>query len=1094
MTLLTLIKNGIGYHKRLYLGLVLGTMIAAAVLTGALVVGDSVKQTLRGIAEARLGKIGYALNWGNRYFSVELEESMNAEVAPEGTTKGSWFLAAVLALRGIAELPPDQATDGNRLNRAWVYGVNSNFWVLSPDETDIATPGPQEALINEETARVLGLQAGDTMVLRIPRPSLIPLEAPLSQDEDSDMAVARVRVKSVLTDAQLGRFSLTTDQAIPANIFLDREWLSELVGLSGKANLLLASEMMDGKVLWTSLYSALQPEYAGFHFRTHPSGIVQLESERLFIEEAVVKAVEKLKSAQPTLTYLVNSIAKGNNETPYSFVVAGTAPDDTPDGSVCINQWLADLLEAKEGDTLNIIWYEPLPSGEFAERSTKAPVHKIIPMEELKIERELALQFPGLSDVNNCRDWDIGLPLNEDKLEDKANEDYWNTYGQTPKLLTTFKTGSKWWGNRFGSVMAIRFDESERKEMDDALRWNLIPEAIGLTFRPVREEAEKAVDMALDFGGLFLGLSMFLIAAALTLLALLYAHGLQMRTGETGTLLATGWRPRQVGFWLLLESCPVIVIGVGIGALCGIQYARLLLYGLARFWPSAVAGTQIHFHVSFTALFQGILSSVVCVLLVLVLCVFRASRKPIRELLQRDFKSIRNIEGKPRLEPFMAGFSSLLFILQWIFIYSKGEGEISLSYFFLSGFEVLTALVFGYATFLIWLVRWRMKSVLPRMGRLVVVQLAQRAGRSTVVAFITACGVFMVMSVASMHLAMTFDPASPQSGSGGFSVFAGTTAPIQIEKDQLLGMPLDNIVPLRVWDGDDAGCLNLNRALQPRLFGVNPQQLIDQQAFASPEEVEALWSLLDMPLENDIVPALVGDSDTAMWGLQAKTDPEKGAEYDYQNDAGTSFKIRTVGKLPMRLSLFQGSLLISEANFTRLFSHDGGYRAFLLHAEDPKATAVQLNRDYGKDGMEAVPSEERLSAFYAVERTYLAMFLVLGGLGLLLGAGGASVVVLRNLAERRAEFALFLAVGYEPQQVRRMAVIENSLLVLAGILFGTIAAVIAIGPIIMHSQDTADLPTLTLLIVSLVATYLIAALAVTYTVLARIPLDALRTE
>jgi putative ABC transport system permease protein len=302
-------------------------------------------------------------------------------------------------------------------------------------------------------------------------------------------------------------------------------------------------------------------------------------------------------------------------------------------------------------------------------------------------------------------------------------------------------------------------------------------------------------------------------------------------------------------------------------------------------------------------------------------------------------------------------------------------------------------------------------------------QLARRRSRSVGIAIITGCGVFMVVAVASMHLAMTFDPTRPDSGTGGFSVFASTTAPIKVEDGNVLGVERDAIVPLRLWDGDDAGCLNLNRALRPRLFGVEPRQFIERPAFASPEEVEALWSLLEMPLEAGVVPALVGDSDTAMWGLQAKTDPETGTEYDYQNDAGTSFKIRAVGKLPMRLSLFQGSLLISETNFTRLFPHEGGYRAFLLDADDPKETAAQLNREYGKAGMEAVSAEERLRAFYAVERSYLAMFLLLGGLGLLLGAGGASIVVLRNLSERRAEFALFLAVGYEPQQVRRMALL-----------------------------------------------------------------------
>jgi len=40
-------------------------------------------------------------------------------------------------------------------------------------------------------------------------------------------------------------------------------------------------------------------------------------------------------------------------------------------------------------------------------------------------------------------------------------------------------------------------------------------------------------------------------------------------------------------------------------------------------------------------------------------------------------------------------------------------------------------------------------------------------------------------------------------------------------------------------------------------------------------------------------------------------------------------------------------------------------------------------------------------------------FLALGGLGVILGTVGVVVVVLRSALERRGEFALMLAVGFE---------------------------------------------------------------------------------
>ena len=39
------------------------------------------------------------------------------------------------------------------------------------------------------------------------------------------------------------------------------------------------------------------------------------------------------------------------------------------------------------------------------------------------------------------------------------------------------------------------------------------------------------------------------------------------------------------------------------------------------------------------------------------------------------------------------------------------------------------------------------------------------------------------------------------------------------------------IVPLRVREGDDASCLNLSRAQNPRLVGVQPAEFVKRKAF-----------------------------------------------------------------------------------------------------------------------------------------------------------------------------------------------------------------------------------------------------------------------
>jgi putative ABC transport system permease protein len=203
--------------------------------------------------------------------------------------------------------------------------------------------------------------------------------------------------------------------------------------------------------------------------------------------------------------------------------------------------------------------------------------------------------------------------------------------------------------------------------------------------------------------------------------------------------------------------------------------------------------------------------------------------------------------------------------------------------------------------------------------------------------------------------------------------------------------------------------------------------------------------LLELELPDGVVPALVGDSDTAMWGLEAKTDPEKGDVLDYTDDAGNVFKVKLVGALPMRLSVFQGSLLIAAKEFAERFPSEEGYRMFLL--DEPTAS-----RRYERAGLDVVPATDRLLEFYAVESTYLAMFLVLGALGLAVGSMGMGVVVLRNVQDRRAEIALLRAVGYRRCELWNLLLLEHGMLLAAGLGVGVLASVVAMVPVLVLSK------------------------------------------
>jgi hypothetical protein len=302
---------------------------------------------------------------------------------------------------------------------------------------------------------------------------------------------------------------------------------------------------------------------------------------------------------------------------------------------------------------------------------------------------------------------------------------------------------------------------------------------------------------------------------------------------------------------------------------------------------------------------------------------------------------------------------------------------------------------------------------------------ARSRGRSLTIVAVLASGVFLLVAVNAFHQ----DPRANAPGTGNFAWHAETTAPVY---EQLPGA-----VEMRVREGDDASCLNLNRAQQPRLLGVRPEDLAKRNAFGGK------WESLHQP--GDAVPA-IGDEATVKWALGKKV----GDTLPYTDEHGRTFQLRIVGMLPS--SILQGSLVISERNFIEKFPSASGYRVFLMDA-----MTEELARSLEDKGFEAVPTWRRLAEFSQVENTYLGIFQALGGLGLLLGSVGLAIVVLRNVMERRGELALLQAVGFERRKLRWLVLSEHWLLVLLGVALGTGAALVAVWP-----QRAHGVPVLTL--------------------------------
>src|SRR5262245_41335592 len=87
MTRFQLLVRTLRYFRAANLAVIAGCAVATAVLSGAMLVGDSVRGSLRELALARLGPVDFALI-SPRFFDQSLAERIGSNIIPAISIRG----------------------------------------------------------------------------------------------------------------------------------------------------------------------------------------------------------------------------------------------------------------------------------------------------------------------------------------------------------------------------------------------------------------------------------------------------------------------------------------------------------------------------------------------------------------------------------------------------------------------------------------------------------------------------------------------------------------------------------------------------------------------------------------------------------------------------------------------------------------------------------------------------------------------------------------------------------------------------------------------------------------------------------------------
>jgi len=1083
-----LVRRSLRHFWRNHVGVVLGAACATAVLVGALAVGDSVRLSLGEQAHNRIGRVGAALILGDRYVLADLADRI------QQSTGGVDLLAPLLQFQGIAR---NQA-GASRAGLVNAYGVDKRFFGLSPGGRR-ASPAAGEAFLNERLAAHLGVGRGDSILLRIEKPSLLPRDMLMATIDDISFAL-RLRVGTVLSEREFGRFGLRASQVPPFNVIVSLSWLQQQLGLLGHVNVVLAGSGLTADRTNEALRRTWTLADAGLRASAlEGASLFEMTSDRVFMDPPVVNAIHELEpGCVGLLTYFVNQLQSKQRKTPYSMVTAlgalsgkvtdpqlakllGILPPDLGADGIVINEWLARDLRAKVGDTTKVDYFVMGPQLQLLEHSHEFRIRGIVPIAGAAADRSLMPAFPGLENTENCRDWEPGIPIDLSRIRD-TDEKYWDDHRGTPKAFMALDTGRRLFQNRYGSLTAVRGPNSSLQRLAKELPRTIDPKHLGLFFQDVRGPALAAGTSATDFGGLFLGLSFFLITAALILTTLLFGFGVQQRANEIGILLALGFSPKRVRRLFLVEALILAVIGSILGAALGMGYTAAVLHGLGTLWRDAVGTTTLTFHAQPGTVVLGSGTGVLVALVAIWFTLRRVSDHPAVELLQSrngiPAKAVTGEGGRGRISLALAVAAPVVAIALVIIASGGSSAQQAAGAFFGAGALLLVGAIAGCRRLLTKLggtTRGEIASVMA----LGLSNTGRRRGRSLATIALLASGTFLVVAVQANRLEPPRDPSVRASGTGGFMLFGRSTLPVLRDLDsemgrEAFGLTADElkdttIVPLRVREGDDASCLNLSLPQNPRLVGVRPTALAERGAFEfanslAPESgarPQNPWHLLEADYGADVVPA-IGDAASITWTLHKKV----GDTLAYRDEQGRSFHVRIVGTI--QNSILQGNLVVAEDHLTTRFPSASGYRMFLIDAPPARIQAIasSLTRALEDIGFEATSTRDRLAAFNAVQNTYLLIFQLLGGLGLLLGSIGVGMVVLRNTLERRSELAVLGAVGYSNAAIRRLVWSEHGVLLGLGLASGVVAALLAVLP---GSTGALSLAPMILLVIAVAA-------------------------
>ena len=985
-------RRSLAYFWQINLAVLLGVIIATAVITGALIVGDSVRGSLKHLVLSRLGGIDYALI-SSRFFRQELAVDLSNNPTFKKQFRG---VAPAVTLQGTV-IADNTKSRASKIN---IYGVDSQFiklWQYSesidPKKNDLS---PEDLtvffakntnqifpsiIINESLQKELNAKVGDSLLVAFEQQHDIHRESLLGRRDYSDVVQQfRLTVTKIVPDNGLGRFGLQPHQQLSMNAFIAMSELQLALDVPSKVNTLFVGARNVSPNVSNVLQGILSQVWKlsdlGLIFDQREN-YFSIESSQFILPPEIANTIEDLATEQnlislPIMTYLANQMITndrmisyaaisafdidclrqededGLDRTPFGALklVEGRYPASLADDEILLNQWAAEdlgLLETPSA-TIDVSYYVIEPQEKLVTKNTKFRFKGVVSMSGLATDQQLTPDLPGIHDADDISEWNAPFPIDFRQVRFR-DETYWDRFRAAPKAFVSERVGRELWGNQFGELTAIRIassDETKANAIGAMFRNQLLarvrPEQVGLVFQPVKARGLEAASGATDFSMLFIGFSLFLIVSALLLVGLLFRLNIEQRAKEIGILLSMGYTIRAIRWRLLKEGGILVGVGGLLGLIGAVAYAWLMLVGLQTWWLEAVGTSFLTLRIGSQNLVNGYIISFVAVLFSIVWTVQKISGVSVKSLVTGTIGEGLKANNHASRQKIIFAFIFLVLAFALILFAILAKTSLSAIMFFCSGILLLLSTL---TFFSIWLSRKRLVSLdRNTVIRIGIRNSARNPERSLICATLIGCACFIIVAVGANRHSETQHVSYLQkvSGTGGFAWVAESA--ISLHQDLNSGTDRFELG----FSDSELASFSGHHIYSFRLLPGEDTSCLN---LYQPKKPRILGTPSDFVRRGGFKFHQQIKKGKNPWEL-LNQDMEEGVvpvigDYNsvlwilhlglgkdliIQNEFGRELRLKFVGLL--QSSIFQSELLMSEANFIKHFPSQSGYGYFLI--------------------------------------------------------------------------------------------------------------------------------------------------------------------